>query len=513
MKKYHVLLCMLILAVLFASCRQKKSDLPDSPEAQNSEAAVPDTDSWPIIRMEVCSFTDQQAREREVENALNAYLVSIDAGVQADLISIPIEDRQTQLELMLSDATDPIDLYCWRWFSTVAALVEKEQCISLEKYRSLYPDLWELFPKDIYDTCKVNGEQYSIPSADSFGNFGVYALRTDIAQKLGIEDRHGDRMSLEELMIYLKEAKGLYPELCFQVNLWSNPVLNIDDLGDSHALGVLAERGMDPSCKVINIYEDPSFYDYCMACKEMAEQGLFMDDPLNHSLAGASLVNEGICGGFLFEAYSCNYARQLIRSQCPNDPMVVFQLTDPGCDNACVYNGWQISSICQHPDAAMKLLYLAYTDENISRYLAMGIEGVTYQVDDQGRAWYADGITAENAGWNMSAPWFYPNMCLCLPLETDYGSYYTDMVDFWYDPQVRYSAALGFVFDSSSVSEEVKACSAIIDEYRPALLTGQVDVDSYLERLNQELQNKGIDRIIAEKQKQLDAFLEAEEEE
>lgn len=513
MKKYHIVLCVLILVLLFTSCRQKETDMPDVPEEQNYETEVSDTQSWPIIRMEVCSFTEQQTREQEIENALNAYLVSIDAGVQADLVSIPTEDRQTQLELMLSDATNPIDLYCWRWFSTVTELVEKEQCISLEKYRSLYPDLWELFPKDIYDTCKVNGEQYSIPSADSFGNFGVYALRADIAQELGIEARHGDRMSLDELMIYLKQAKGLHPELCFQVNLWSNPVLNIDDLGDNHALGVLAERGTDPAGTVINLYEDPSFYEFCMSCKEMEEQGLFLDDPLNHSLAGASLVNEGLCGGFLFEAYSCDYARQLMQTQCPNDPMVVFQLTDPGCDNSCVYNGWQISSVCTHPDAAMKLLYLAFTDEHVSRYLAMGIEDVTYQVDAQGCAWYADGVTAENVGWNMSAPWFYPNMCLCLPLETEYAAYYTDMVEFWYDPQVRYSAALGFVFDSSAVSEEVRACSTVIDEYRPALLTGQVDVESYLKRMNQELHDHGIDRIIAEKQKQLDAFLQAEEEE
>ena len=38
-------------------------------------------------------------------------------------------------------------------------------------------------------------------------------------------------------------------------------------------------------------------------------------------------------------------------------------------------------------------------------------------------------------------------------------------------------------------------------------------VKSYLKRMNQELHDHGIDRIIAEKQKQLDAFLKAEEEE
>ena len=32
MKKYHIVLCVLILVLLFTSCRQKETDMPDVPE-------------------------------------------------------------------------------------------------------------------------------------------------------------------------------------------------------------------------------------------------------------------------------------------------------------------------------------------------------------------------------------------------------------------------------------------------------------------------------------------------
>ena len=115
-----------------------------------------------------------------------------------------------------------------------------------------------------------------------------------------------------------------------------------------------------------------------------------MDDPLNTDYAGYTLMNDGIGGGYLFEAYSIDYAYSLMKAQINYDT-VIFQLTDLAGDNSCLYNGWQISSVCKNPDAAMKLLYLMYTDETVARFFTLGIEGLTYKVDENGCAWYADG--------------------------------------------------------------------------------------------------------------------------
>lgn len=467
-----------------------------------------DPADWPVVKMEVISWTDSQEREAVIEDALNEYLVSVNAGVQADLLSLSFGDRATQLTLLLTDTNDPLDLYAWRFYSSVSDLVKNGQCISLEKYREVYPELWELFPEVVYDTCKVNGEQYSLPAADSFSNFQVYAMRKDIAEEIGAANLAGSKITMEQLEDIMARAEAAHPELCWQGETFLRPLMGVDSLGNDSLIGVLMNRGIGET-EIQNYYATDEFRSYCYRCKEWADKGYIIDDPLNNTEMPVSLVNNGICGGYMYEAYSVDYAQSLMEAQITNYEMVVFQITDLVGDNSCVYSGWQISPTCKNPDAAMKLLYLAYTDEAVGRFLALGIEGVTYQVDENGCAWYADGVTADTAGWNMSGPWFYPNECLSLPFETNYAEYYSAMEALWSDDNVQYSNGMGFVFDSSAVYDQLAACVATVEEYRKALLFGQVEVDSYLEKFNAELEANGINEVIAAMQEQFDAFLAA----
>ena len=469
-----------------------------------------DPADWPVVKMEVISQTDTQEKEAEIEDALNEYLVSINAGVQADLLSLSFGDRATQLTLLLTDTSDPLDLFAWRFYSSVSDLVKNEQCISLEKYRDVYPELWEIFPEEVYDTCKVNGEQYSLPGADSFSNFQVYAMRKDVVEEIGATDLVGTKITMDQLNDLMAKAEALHPELCWQGETLLKPLMGVDNLGNDSLIGVLMNRGIGET-EIKNYYAMEDFRNYCYQCKDWADKGYIVDDPLNNTTMPGQLVNDGICGGYMFEAYSVDYAQSLMDAQITNYEMSIFQITDIAGDNSCVYNGWQISSTSKNPDAAMKLLYLAYTDETVGRLLALGIEGVTYQVDENGCAWYADGVTAENAGWNMTGPWFYPNECLSLPFETDYAEYYSAMEALWSDDSIQYSNGMGFVFDSSEVYDQLAACTTTVDEYRDALLYGQVDVDSYLEKFNTELENNGINEIIAAMQEQFDTFLAAKE--
>ena len=475
-------------------------------EAAPAEASAEESNpaDWPVIKVEILSFTDAQEKEPEIEQALNEYLVSIDAGVQADLLPIAIGDRATTLTLMLADPDNPIDLFGWRFYSTVPDMVHNDQIISLEKYRDVYPDLWDLFPEDVYRTCQVNGEQYSIPGADSFGNFQVYAMRKDVAEEIGVADKASTRITLEELNDILLKAEEAHPELCWHGDTAVLPLQGIDNFGETAWLGVLLNRGVD-SHEIINYYASPEFRAYCEQCKWWKDNGMIVDDPLNNTYAGYTLMNDGVGGGYLFEAYNCEYALSLMKAQIQYET-IVFQLTDFAGNNSCVYNGWNISSVCRNPDAAMKLLYLMYTDPQVCRYFTLGIEGLTYKVDENGCAWYADGKDVNNVGWNLSAPWFYPNECLSLPFETDYAGYFSDMAALWSDDSLKYSEAMGFVFDKTPVFDQYSACAAIVDEYRTALLMGQVDIDDYLARFNDELSANGIDEIVAEMQKQFDEF-------
>ena len=70
---------------------------------------------------------------------------------------------------------------------------------------------------------------------------------------------------------------------------------------------------------------------------------------------------------------------------------------------------------------------------------------------------------------------------------------------------------MGWVFNSAPVANEITACTNVIKEYAYGLEVGAVDVDEVLPKFQQALKDAGIDRVIEEKQKQIDEWLAAKE--
>ncbi len=487
-----------------------KEDAPDTEapaELKDGELYVdPDPEKWPTIVVEVCSFSDEQEAEAEIEAALNDYLVSIDAGFKVDMLSIAFGDRATRLTLMLADNKNPIDVFGFRWYSNVTNMVNNQQIISLEKYKEIYPDLMSVYPESIYRTCMVNGELYSIPAGGCFGQQEVYALRKDIAEEIGVMDLVDTQLTIDQLEEIMTKAEEAHPELCWMGDPALTPFMNIDNLGNDKWIGVLENRGLGAK-EIVNYYDTEEFHDFCVRYKDWADKGFFRDDPLNNNYAGAGDVNDGICGGFMFEAFDPKYAYTLMGQQVPNYEMVVFQLSNWVGTNSCVYNGFSISSVCKNPDAAAKFLNLFYTDEQVLRFFSLGKEGLTYIVKEDGSADYPEGKDSTNVGWNCTAPWFYANETLSIPFQTDFVDMYDLMREINQDPSRLYSDGMGFIFNDTEVFDQMAACSSIVDEYRKALMLGQADVEDYLQDFRDELKGAGIDEIIAEMQAQYDAFL------
>ncbi len=486
-----------------AAVQEKKESESEPDQKEN------DPESWPVISVDVLSFTDQLERKDEVEQALNEYLVSIDAGVQAEFIVGTWGDRSNNLTMLLTDSDNPIDLFCWRFYSSVDALVKNDQVISLDLYKDAYPELFTMFPEAVYLACQVNGEQYSLPNADSFGNFCAYMLRKSVAEEIGVADKDGSEITLEELNEILIRAEEAFPDQSWWGDLSPLSIKGVDNLGDDYWLGVLMDRGVG-EMEIVNYYESDEFRQWCEQTRWYNENGMVPADPENTVPTG-TLYQDNVTSGGWLDGYSLDYIRSLLHGQgkTGDGDFILFKLTDYLGKNSCIYNGWCISSLCKNPDAAMKLLNLMMTDEKVCRFFTLGIEGVTYKVNENGCAELADGVDDSTVGWNLSAPWFYPNQCLSIPYNTEMSTYYTDMEKCWFDENSEFSKGMGFVFDNSSVYDQVKACQMIIDQYRDALLYGEVEVDKYLTKLNEELKEAGIDAIIDEKNAQFQAFLSA----
>jgi putative aldouronate transport system substrate-binding protein len=76
-----------------------------------------------------------------------------------------------------------------------------------------------------------------------------------------------------------------------------------------------------------------------------------------------------------------------------------------------------------------------------------------------------------------------------------------------FNQNAHVSPGLGFVFNSDPVKSEVGALANVIEQYQRALETGSVDPDKVLPEYLGALKAAGLDKVVAEKQRQFDEFL------
>ncbi len=88
-------------------------------------------------------------------------------------------------------------------------------------------------------------------------------------------------------------------------------------------------------------------------------------------------------------------------------------------------------------------------------------------------------------------------------------------MDIWeqyekYNSEMMTSKAYGFTFDSTPVTTEEAQLASVYEQYSKDLAFGVVDVDSKLKEFNDALYAAGLQKVMDEKQRQLDEWLAAQ---
>ena len=163
---------------------------------------------------------------------------------------------------------------------------------------------------------------------------------------------------------------------------------------------------------------------------------------------------------------------------------------------------------CQNPEAAMKYINLMHSDATLVNLMLFGKEGENYtKIDDttveinNDANWYgvhAGAWTVGNTKLQMVTKGEDPEKNALLQ------SYADDAIA---------TASLGFRFDGTPVAEKIAAVNNVISEKGNPLKCGQIDPDdpnAGIEALKADLKAAGIDDVIAEVQKQYDAWKAAQ---
>ena len=186
-------------------------------------------------------------------------------------------------------------------------------------------------------------------------------------------------------------------------------------------------------------------------------------------------------------------------------PMAVVELTKPytttGDTTSAMFG---ISKTSKDPERAMMFLNLLYTDKYLLNLLDWGIEGKHYVKVSDNIIDYPQGVDAASVAYNLNLPWMFGN-------QLNSYIWKTEDKDIWdqykkFNDSAQKSTALGFVFDPEKVKNEVAATQTVITQFNGSLITGTVDPDKYIPQFVAKLKEAGMQKIIDEKQRQLDEW-------
>lgn len=407
-----------------------------------------------------------------------------------------------QLNLALTSG-EKLDLfYAFPWEVSLSSMVASNEVVKMDDLLTQYaPDTKNSISKDDWACVTVNGGIYGIPMNKDKAQARGFEMNKKIADELGID--YSKPITYKELEADLQKVKEAYPDMypCVPNGGSMNfPTWSCDVLGDS--LGVL-ENCLTDSTTVVNLFDTDSFKEYCSYIYKWVQDGLMMPDGANTDESYATYIGSGVGFG-TFTPLKAGFEAEESR-KCGVEIATV-QLFDAHSTTSMVNACWSIAGNSEKPEKAMEMLNLMYTNPDIANLFINGIEGNNYKfVDKENNIIdYVDGVDSSTSNYSVVG-WAWPNEQITYVWKGDQPDVWKQLSDF--NASAHSSPAKGFVFNNENVLNEITACNNVIDKYENGLITGCLNPETAIPKMNEELKAAGIDTILTEKQTQLNVWL------
>jgi putative aldouronate transport system substrate-binding protein len=156
-------------------------------------------------------------------------------------------------------------------------------------------------------------------------------------------------------------------------------------------------------------------------------------------------------------------------------------------------------------ELALKYQELVNTDKTYRDMLRYGIEGVHFNYRADGAVVLTEKGKSDYTPWPFSQG-SYSLSALLAPNEeapvnlTQWEDYFKNC------DTAKVAEDVGFVFDSQSVQAQIAAIGSVKETYLKVMFSGTVDPAEYVPKVIAEMEAAGLREVIAEAQRQFDAF-------
>ena len=448
-----------------------------------------------------------QPDEERIEQKINEILEP-ELNANLDIVVLPWASASQQLQLMLS-GDEKIDVF-YTQATNAVQYMNAGQIIDMSELIDKYgTNIKQIYGEDIAKINQIEGFVYGVPNQIERGSIPAVFMRKDLVEKYNIDT--SQIKEPKDLESVFETVKAGEPDMTmlYSINDGDTPVTRLfrgDNLSDNNYLGVLMDQ--TNSTKLENFFATDWFKDTTTMLYNWYQKGYISQD------AGTNTENwRTVCkAGNLFSLFFSYHPGTPVEfeSSTGYDFEIVPFYNEP-IINSSSYNGvtFSIAQNSENPEKTMEVLDYIYGSSEIMNLLNWGEQDKDYVIEDadNGIINFPEGITSDNAGYNLNLGWELPNQFIAYKWTGSDPQLWEKMEEF--NSSAKSSKAVGFLFDSSNYSSDIAALSNIVKQYSGALYSGSGDPDELIPELLEALDDAGINEVIQAKQEQLDAFLAA----
>ncbi len=513
MKKAKALLiAATALALMLTGCggsgaAGSSAEKENAPAVKEEAAAPVEEEKGEPTEALLVLYGDESQRMREfAENEFHDKVleaINVDVTIQYLPWS---EYAGGKTELMLSSGEK---------FTTYTDVSYLAKCISKGYYADL-TDAVEKYAGNIKTYCggeaafndwTIDGRVYAIPMGNNpnAGENYVVCARRDIMDEVGMEILS----SVEDVEKFYQLAKEKYPDIVGMARGGMN-LLNLNaaiesDVNVLRLDGFVMTDGNKPDDDTVySFYESEEYRQMCEITKRWNEMGIIPSYLLsNGSQADAEFVNgNGLLGSgtnnTVFEFMD------LVRTTTPDAVFENFYLGDmerkPLMSRGTYTTAFAVSANVEGEELEgyVKLIDLLQSSQEWVDFITFGVLDKDYTLNEEGQV---ERLIQENLidTWMPNNINFkrYPEYATEKQIETFKN---------WDEGSIM-QKNIGFAFDPSAVSTELAQLQAVESEYLSPISSGFVDYEVDLPAAIEKLKAAGLDKYVAEYQRQFSEFM------
>lgn len=354
----------------------------------------------------------------------------------------------------------------------------------------------------IMDAGVMKGKQYAIPTYQMIAQQRGFTMRTDLLEKYGIEVDEKAVHEPEEYEEILRIIKENEPDL-IPVAMESGKLLSFMDPWQRQGEDECTSVDVLGEAKFVSVYESDYFKKSYKLARKWFEAGYINADVATTQEAGPDYVKSG--RAFSYSGIS-NPTETFSLEKRTGYKLTRFHTT-PNFTATSLIQGamFAVPRAAENPERGVMFINRMHTDKALVNMLVYGIEGTHYVKVSDNVIDAAPGVDASKPSY-YNLTWMFGNQAL-LYTYGDEDPNAPALLDEFNSTAVP-SPVMGFTYDPSGVRNELSALANVVAEYAPVIGSGVIDADEdgLYEEFIAKLKAAGIDRLLEDQNRQLEAW-------